>query len=286
MLKPRTKTLFLIFLSCALINFQSNLLAFHFIADADIHCDGTGITTPNKGGHLELMQELKDNPNIDLRFVLFPGDLTDHGKVGNCSLLCMPQLDEWGEFLNMWYTPLHQKNISVYLCPGNHDDSRNWVTGSVYNKIKEMNRGQDYYSFDIGKNEEKVHFICCGIYPNNKTLTWLTQDLSHTSPLTPTFIFFHYNLTGQWSDFWSKAEKEQFYQVIQNQNVKAIITGHIHTSYSTIWKGIPVIGVGGKHFALINFDPPTKNIEVTFHAPGENKEFDEVRVDWEELDKE
>lgn len=112
-------------------------------------------------------------------------------------------------------------------------------------------------------------FFACGIYPNSKTVfldpliaDYVKGDML-TGPArkdkTPVFFFFHYNIQGAFSDWWDDDEKDYFYEVIKDLNVKAIFCGHNHFSEYYEWKKkkIPVYQVGGTQFAKVTINYKT-----------------------------
>jgi len=77
-------------------------------------------------------------------------------------------------------------------------------------------------------------------------------------------IFFHYPIHGAFSDWWSKQEKNDFYKVIKDYNVIAILVGHAHTS--SIWMfrdKCKVVQSAYPYFTRLKFDPTKpRDIEV------------------------
>lgn len=67
----------------------------------------------------------------------------------------------------------------------------------------------------------------------------------------PVVIFFHYNITGPHSDWWSAGGKEAFYEVIKptpkkGYRVCCVAVGHQHRSYIEKWRDVSVVsGAGG-----------------------------------------
>lgn len=111
--------------------------------------------------------------------------------------------------------------------------------------------------------------ICsCCLLPKKKkgnALTWLRNQIIQLTTSAPIVIFFHYNLVGSNCNWWwSKEEKEDFYEVIRDYNVLAIFTGHCHSSYFTKWKNIPVFGVGGKYFAYAKCNEGSLDVKFIY----------------------
>ena len=270
-MKQKKAILYIFISTIFLIINSSELKSFCFIAEADTHA-GSDAKAARKAGHLQAMLEIIRNPYQDIKFLCFPGDLTDTGNASS-SFLCKSIENEWEEFCHNWLYPLEtakpatiSKTDFVKLCQGNHDNKESiWQTDTAA-KIKNRH-GSHHYSFNV----DGVHFICCGKYPDAKTRAWVQSDLQQLKdPNTPIFMFWHFNFEGPFSDWWSQTEKNHLYQIIQNHNVKLIITGHWHKSYASNWNNIPVIGVGGSYFSLIDYEPTTNQLNITFHKPASN----------------
>ena len=219
---------------------------FSIIHDSDLHF--------GRNGNLKARDDKESNRQViidndsDSDFVIVTGDLTENGYDGK-QLLCY----NYGGFskqLQMlkedYVNPLESEGISVKLCIGNHDRGRPpYLYQPVFNYVKERH-GEIEYSFD----HKGFRFICCGKYP--KRLEWLEEQLQEN---VPTIIFFHYNLEGEWSDFWKEDEKAFFSDVINGYNIVAILVGHHHISDITNWKDYTVISSAGKGYTQIILDP-------------------------------
>ena len=66
-----------------------------------------------------------------------------------------------------------------------------------------------------------------------------------------------------YSDWWNDKEKEQFYQVIKDYNILAIINGHIHSTYEKKWKDFTMLNAGGSKLIRMNMEND-KFIDVNF----------------------
>ncbi|MFA5074709.1 MAG: tectonin domain-containing protein, partial [Candidatus Babeliales bacterium] len=207
----------------------------------------------------------KDLSN-NVKAVIIPGDFTTGGDANSVN-----------RFINDWEQPLNQAlkytDGKLYVGPGNHDnDSVVWYRYTdAFNYLSDK-YGDWFYSFDI----EGVHFCCVGGYPSNwgirlpsfpfvAGLYWLNGDLAQIDASAPVVIFFHYPVVGDYSDWWSKSEKDGFYNIIKNYNVKLIITGHTHASYASIWRDrFPVANVSGTSCLACKYNPATQDFNKTF----------------------
>jgi predicted phosphodiesterase len=265
MKKILLKVFYIILFSC--INF--NLYSFKFLVNSDMHVGATDQDTVSqyntKKAQLVKMIEYTGENNVS--FVLLAGDLTDTSAQAN-----------FNSFQNDWIYPLTQTKTGIYLCHGNHDGDDGCTKSPVVKYIKQT-YGDVRYSFDFGG----VHFVCCGMYPDYKksnpccfynncldTITWLENDLEKMAQAQqnksiqemPIILFFHFNLTGDWSDWWSDENKNKLYGVLQGYNVLNIFTGHCHSTYTDVWNGIKTTCVGGDKFAICDCTNGTLEVDL------------------------
>ena len=97
-------------------------------------------------------------------------------------------------------------------------------------------------------------------------MQWLKQDLAGVGSVQPTIIFFHYNVVGSDSDWWDYGEKDVFFDAIKGYNIKLIVTGHQHESFSHVWRGkIPMVCVCGDYFAACEYKKIDQSVRVDFY---------------------
>ena len=254
---------FLFFVMISL--FVSYALPFKFIAFSDTHIGHRG----EEGKNVEveklklldpMIKEMQNDENIKLALIV--GDLVDHGwadpRFSCCG--CCNFINEWQGFQQKWIIPLISQigTSNIYLCAGNHEkilDYRKIYCKSAYKKVKKSTLGMYKSSNDINYyfEREGVFFICCGIYPDFDICLWLDELLLWIGQ-RPVIIFFHYNIKGKYSEFWTDNEKQTFYDLIQKYNIKAIINGHIHKSSAYLWNNkIQVVNVGGYNFTVFDY---------------------------------
>ena len=202
-----------------------------FIVDSDLHF--TNSITPKKSNHVSLITGICKERQIDA--VICPGDLTDNGWNGK-SLCCWKYGGEYDQLISLkeqYISPI-SKYTNVYLCMGNHDTYTPWPYIHPVGNYIERRYDSLRYVFKLGD----LHFVCLNIYPDRKGISFLNDILVKGRPYV---LFFHYNLEGQWSDWWTEKEKEQFYETIKDYNIVAILVGHAHRSSNMEWRGINVI---------------------------------------------
>ncbi|MBD3231716.1 hypothetical protein GF322_03565 [Candidatus Dependentiae bacterium] len=257
-----------------------------------------------KEKYKEIILNLK-NDNVD-NFVIIPGDLTHDGfidseKVEGC-LPCFSRIQvtdwrQWDGFVQEWVVPFEVANMSVYFGIGDHDypNRAQYVRplDQIYGRYKKLSsiitNNNHAYVFKKGN----TYFFCCGLYPDSKIRQWLVSYLRKNNINNqPLYFFYHYNNLGDESNLWSNADKDAFYELIKDYNVKAIITSHWFNTFTALWreKKIPLLGVNGKFFAQLEFDDVSGDFKVQFYSVnGEmliTKNFNDLlRNDLQELDR-
>lgn len=172
-----------------------------------------------------------------------------YGKICHCFRSSdTPSRNELKVFINDCMNPLEKAcgEGNVLACPGNHDSHREYWFSS-------MNAVYDYLVKKYGRGahntykKELDHIIIfsLGVYPNAKRLDWFKTQLKQTTK--PFVVFWHYNLQGSYSDFWSDKEKENVYDVLNSHRDRClfICEGHIHATYIREWKGFRVANGAG-----------------------------------------
>lgn len=234
---------------------------FQFIVSSDLHFS-TKIRE-DKADNLGIIKNLKSAPRTNIQAVICAGDLTEYGADGS-SFLCYqyggdePQVQALQQ---QWIEPIESAGIPVYLCAGNHDEYVPWpYFYKPVHKLIKRKHGDLMYSFDIAGNAG-INFVCLGKYPDKKALEFLRDAASKTRP---NCIFFHYNLTGPYSDWWTEEEKNAFYNEISKYEILAIIVGHHHISHDTNWRGYRVISGSGSSVAVCTYMLWSGKLSVDF----------------------
>lgn len=191
--------------------------------------------------------------------VIVTGDLTEGKK------------EHWDQFVT--HFGLNGKGgileFPVYEGFGNHDGP---IDGPVRSGIKERNKKRKnvtdvssnglHYSWDWGNyhfanlnsypgsewdpNCEWCHYFKTSFRDPQHSLEFLKKDLEENVGNTekPVILTFHYGFDDWGYKWWTKDERDAFYDVIKNYNIKAIFYGHTHTVKAHEWRGIPVFCVG------------------------------------------
>ncbi len=162
--------------------------------------------------------------------VIATGDLTEYGVIHKT----------WDD-LERLFEPL---DLPLYLTPGNHDN-----TWTAMQHIMRMRRGGDHYSF--GKSG--CHFASINSATpqdpvpslEQRTLTWLSDDLSKVPTGTPIFLFCHHPLSS--GEFAKPFEQLRLLEVIEGHNVALLLMGHGHGVRHERW-GVLDSVMGGSSF--------------------------------------
>lgn len=176
------------------------------------------------------------------RGVLFTGDTTDNG---------LPE--EFAEFEQVYGRTGRDGLLKfpVFEAIGNHDVN---ATSPIKPRVVQR-QGGIHYSFDW----DDLHLVCLDMYPDARTLGFLTRDLARVGRQRPVILFFHYSLEGPYSDSWAPEEKAAFGRAIEGYNVLAIFHGHEHRLGHYSWQGRPVFRPGAPrhrshHFLAVRVD--------------------------------
>ena len=231
------------------------------VSDIDIRKD--------KKYQVEQIINMKDEHNVQI--VISAGDLTEHGTDGKSFLCCRKHKnDELTPMIKNWVEPIEKSGIYVLLTIGNHDTytGHPYIYKPVFQYIKKKHNATCYpmfwmnYSGCYTYSHNNILFISLGIYP--KHLKFLRKHLPKDKNY-PIIIFYHYNTVDKeaYSDWWNDKEKEQFYQVIKDYNILAIINGHIHSTYEKKWKDFTMLNAGGSKLIRMNMEND-KFIDVNF----------------------
>jgi len=270
------------------------LEAISFLATADPHA-GASWAEQKAEKQIPIMKALINNPENDIKAVLFPGDLTDHAYTGFDVTLSqwrdwmpisfikelLPEyppstevVDELGILQKQWVEPfVKASDLShspeLHLSIGNHDvasRARNILYTLLLQKTvvkaiaSQSPNHKTYYHF----KHDPVHFFCCAVYPGQEVFRWFIKKLKvlQIQPGEPVVIYFHYHVASDW---WEQEDKDAFYQIIKDLNA-FVVTGHKHRSYATKWNNqIPMINVSGKEFALCSYNQEGKTFDVNFY---------------------
>jgi predicted MPP superfamily phosphohydrolase len=229
---------------------------FTFFADSDLHF---GRSTPkaNDAADLFIRGDKSDNVKFvkasDCDFVLACGDLTNTGSDGFTLFgHAINDKQEQVQALKKKYVKPIEATKPVYLCLGNHDNEPT-LHKPVANYIASRHGSLRYNFMHKG-----VQFICLNIYPDPLGLFYFMLVAKKDTPIV---LFFHYNLIGPFSDWWTDDQKDKFKKTIEGYDVKLIITGHHHVCKEYDWHGYKTIVCGGDGLYSCTFNKHSRDIE-------------------------
>jgi len=175
------------------------------------------------------------------RFAIITGDLARNGEIEEYILL------------KEYVEELEELDIPVFLVLGNHDNRDNFR--AVFQTENE--NGLVYYVKDIGR----VRLIVLDtLIPRRHIggftggqLEWL-KNVLHNNPSQPTIIAFHHPVFRSWvkllEGLFPSDQRRQFYQIIEDYNVLAVLNGHLHHNLTTIYNGVLHIQAGSTYNEL------------------------------------
>jgi hypothetical protein len=215
-----------------------------FFVASDSHFGAAGMDEMNR----TLVEQMNAMPGTEYppaiggrvaapRGVLFLGDTTDNGT-----------LEEFARFEKTYGLTGKDGLLAfpVFEAIGNHDVNG---TSPIKERARQRHGGINYtWSWD------DIQFLCLDMYPDASTRAWLTRELTRLGSRRPVILYFHYSLSGPYSDFWEQADKDAFAKTIEGRNVLAIFHGHEHRVGHYEWQGRPVFRPGAprhsSHFFL------------------------------------
>lgn len=163
-------------------------------------------------------------------FVVATGDITEYGVIN----------ETWAAVEDL-FKPL---TIPWYVVPGNHDN-----TWTAIQRVMRQKHRSDHYSFDrfgchfafinTATPQEPVPTI------EQRTLTWLADDLKKVSKTTPAFVFCHHPLSS--SEFAKPYEQLRLIELLENWNVVLLLMGHGHGARHERWGTIDSV-MGGSTY--------------------------------------
>lgn len=181
--------------------------------------------------------------HADADFVLFAGDLADHGQA---------------EAYERFKTAIDPLVPPTYLTLGNHDHRPTFVDVM----------GADHTNLQTGCID---HVIDAGGYRtilldssdpalrgagrlDPAQITWLRAQLAE-APDTPVVIVLHHNIAPfqVQTDFIILEDNADFADaVLSHKDVRQVISGHVHMTTSGTYRGVPFCTFAGAHY---NIDP-------------------------------
>lgn len=212
---------------------------------------------------------------------------------GSSTVVCYYSDDQLGSFKK--YINNMEKFVvpsNILLCVGNHDmytttlpkNIENFFMGGpllqpVYEYVRKRenatvisNKGKpltlsvnNYYNLVYERSIDNLNFICLGLYPDKYTCDNYLK--SRICSAQKKILFFHFNLEGPFSDFWTQEEKDYFYDTIKlhKDKIVCIVVGHIHTTVMSKWNDITTLCAGGPDILVCNYENGVLHTEESYY---------------------
>jgi hypothetical protein len=243
-----------------------------FIVDSDIQI-GLAEQAANKNHHRNAYVQVKSgqiaksgrvyNP----KFIVFPGDLTQNGFDGTLNNCCCPFAvkgvpDQLGEFIDNYDIASRRNGIYPYSCIGNHDIiSTNFFANNPVLKYVEHTYGSLVYTKNISQDIndsafKDLYISSLSLYPDKKAVDTICNNLDKLPSNSRHILFWHYNMIGDLSDWWSQAEKDYVSAKLLSgkYNILCCLTGHLHETQIFKYSNVPFFGAGGNEFIAIRIN--------------------------------
>ncbi len=229
-------------------------------------------------------QILNFDPPVE--FVIVVGDLVSgHSEAGTMD----EQFAEWKKIAEPWYESETMIGKKVYLVPGNHDQGifsqQAWVNAFDYLPDNGP-KGEKYftYSFEFGPVHFSVVNTSSPFYAHRLNYDWLKDDLEATDkPIK--LVFGHepaYPTGPHLGSSLDKypSERDKFWQLLVDENVKAYFCGHEHLYDHWIKDNVHQIITGGAgapgplafHYLIVDADENDVTVSVYKVLSGTLKE--------------
>lgn len=176
----------------------------------------------------------------DAEFVVFAGDLADHGE--------RPAYERFKSTISTLDLP-------AYLTLGNHDDRATFL--DVFGSDQAATTGNMDHVIDRHGYRMIVLDSCdkqaghAGALEDQQ-LDWLAEQLASAQD-TPVIIVLHHNITKLHvqTDTIILQDNARFAQVLSTHpDIRQVISGHVHMTTSGTYRGIPFCTLSGGHYQI------------------------------------
>lgn len=215
---------------------------FKFIVLSDLHIVPEGEVSHGLNTTSRLMQSIdfvNDNHG-DADFVVFAGDLTDHGEKA--------AYERFKDTLSALQLP-------YYLTLGNHDDRSVFldVFGEDFSdETGNVNHVVDTKGHRVIVLDSSDPLVGGAGLIEQSQLNWLQAKLDEAADL-PVTIVLHHNITKLQvqTDFIILKNNDDFAKVLlSHDDIRHVISGHVHMTSSGTFRGIPFCTLAGGHYNI------------------------------------
>lgn len=148
----------------------------------------------------------------------------------------------------------------MYFLPGNHDDRESFARylfppypPAATTNFVFQHKGVQFISLDWGAESKAV--------ASPEMLEHLTSALKSD---LPSILLMHHHVISvgsRWLDNFIADEVDNFWDIVTNQNVLGIFSGHVHITYEKQVDGIPVYGLRSTAFPIALQDDPLLTLQ-------------------------
>lgn len=232
------------------------------IVVSDLHIVPDGMlshgldTTDRLNQCIEFINDFHD----DVDFVVFGGDLADHGEV------------KAYQRLKETYGSLKSPS---YLTLGNHDKSENFL--EIFGQIQSTETGKFDHYVDIKQHRIIILDSSCSRYSaagylEKIQLAWLREKLTEARG-RPVIIILHHNFVDahvKTGNIILKNNVEFANLIVEcHPEIRQVISGHIHMTTSGFYRGVPFSTLAGSHY---NIEPTLKYADGRLMPPVPRRE--------------
>ena len=227
------------------------LVTFSFIQITDHHLGESDDDRPYGYPAADTLRAVMDHiaaHAAETDFIVSTGDLVNHPTDAAyqflVNLLALSPSTGIGLPHSIHYGRLW--DFPMYLMPGNHDNRE-----AFFNNLFS---GVQAERFNMSFLHKDVRFVCLDWGPIDRAeLTPELLDFTRgaLSGGEPAVLLMHHNVVPSgrpWLDRFIADDIDQFFDVLRGKNVLAMLCGHLHTSYTFEWEGVPVYGLRSTAF--------------------------------------
>lgn len=212
-----------------------------FIVLSDLHLvpEGKLSHAIDTCARLEMAIDHVNRLHSDAAFVVFAGDLTDHGDVASFERL---------------KSALGDLKLPALLTMGNHDDRDSFLSvfpGLANRQTERIDLAEDLGAYRVIVLDSLVSGETEGRLTDAQ-IAWLSSELDAARG-RPVIIVMHHNISelGVPTDFICLKDTQPFLDAVKaHGDVRMVINGHVHMSTAGTLLGVPFTTISGLHYNI------------------------------------
>ncbi len=237
-------------------------MAFSFVQISDHHLRVSkssllrGFST--NYAYQEVLRHIAVHAAAEVDFIVATGDLVESGSEAEYGLM--------SSLLGIQEKPAvpgpHRiqldgpvKHFPMYIWPGNHDDRShfysalysNGVEGALFNAAF-VHKGVQFVYLDWGAQDRAI--------AHRQTLEFLERTLKTELPV---ILLTHHQVApveSAWLDRYIAEGIDEFWEIVAGKHILGIFCGHVHLTFETQKRCIPIYTVGSTGFQFVRQDQP------------------------------